>query len=84
MTKLLPLLVVLSVSLSAQSFNDWLNQQAQQLLAQRRASLAPVRTKADAVARQQILREKLLRVIGGLPTYSGPLNPKVTGRLEAP
>lgn len=84
MTQLLSLLLALSVCLSAQDFDAWLNQQAQQLLAARRASLTEIRTKADALARQQLLREKLLKVIGGLPTYSGPLNPKITGRLEAP
>ncbi|MBZ2177567.1 MAG: acetylxylan esterase [Acidobacteria bacterium] len=84
MTKPLSLLLALAASLAGQDFDGWLNQQAQKLLAERRESFAPVRTKAEAVARQQVLREKLLRVIGGLPTYSGPLNPKITGRLEAP
>src|SRR5438876_12107325 len=30
-----------------------------------------------------MVRAKLTELIGGLPTYSGPLNPRVTGRLQS-
>lgn len=77
-------LLLLAAALPAQDFNAWLDGQAQKLLRERRATLAQLQTKSDALARQRQMREKLLRVIGGLPTYSGPLNPKRFGRLEAP
>ena len=74
----------LAAALSAQDFTSWLNGQAQQLLRQRRASLAPLQTKAEGIARQNLMREKLLRVIGGQPNYTGPLNPKTFSKLNAP
>lgn len=79
-------LTLLSVWSAAaqQPLTKWLDMQAQQLLQQRRAVLAKLQTKADALAYQKTAREKLLRVIGGLPNYEGPLNAKVTGTLTAP
>lgn len=63
-------------------FLRWLDQIAQQQLAQREAGIAKVRTTADAEKRRQLVHEKLLKIIGGLPDYRGPLNARVTGQLR--
>ncbi len=65
-------------------FDGWLDAEAQRLLQTRRAAIAQLKTRADAEAYQKQAREKLLRVIGGLPDYAGPLHAKVTGTLTAP
>src|SRR5207244_9443396 len=46
-------------------------------------AIARIRTQADADRRRAMVRAKLTELIGGLPTYSGPLNPRVTGRLQS-
>src|SRR5215204_475451 len=61
----------------------WLDRIAQQQLDQRERKIAAIRTRADAERRQAIVRAKLTELIGGLPTYSGPLNARVTGRLQS-
>ncbi|MEP6539076.1 MAG: acetylxylan esterase [Bryobacteraceae bacterium] len=63
-------------------FFRWLDQIAQRQLDQRDKAIAGIKTKADADKRKQIVRKQLLQSIGGLPTYSGPLNARITGRLE--
>ena len=60
-----------------------MNQIAQQQLQQRENAIAEVRTVADAERRKKKVRETLLEIVGGLPDYHGPLNPRITGRIEA-
>src|SRR3954454_13859932 len=60
----------------------WLDHIAQQQLDGRGRAIAAVRTRADADQRRAIVRAKLTGLIGGLPTYHGPLNARVTGRLQ--
>jgi hypothetical protein len=55
---------------------------ASQELAARTVTMAAVQTEAQARARQQHVRDLLLRLIGGLPQNSGPLNPQVVGTIE--
>jgi hypothetical protein len=61
----------------------WMNQIAQQQLQRRESAIAEIRTVADAERRKKWVRETLLDILGGLPDYNGPLNPRVTGRIEA-
>jgi cephalosporin-C deacetylase-like acetyl esterase len=61
----------------------WMNQIAQKKLERREAAVAEVRNVADAERRKQWIRKTLFSLIGGLPDYNGPLNPKVTGRIQA-
>lgn len=61
----------------------WMDQIAQQQLRQRESVIAEIHTVADAELRKKAVREILLEVLGGLPDYSGPLNPRITGRIEA-
>src|SRR5512141_2463953 len=61
----------------------WMNQIAQRQLQEREKSIAKIRNRADAERRKELVRRKLLGIIGGLPDYSGPLNPRITGRLES-
>ena len=57
---------------------------AQQQLADREAALAKIHTVREAEARQAQVRAKILELLGGLPNYDGPLNARVTGRIDRP
>src|SRR5271157_5884246 len=63
---------------------QWMDGIAQQQLADRAAALAKIRTVRDAEARQAQVRAKILELLGGLPNYDGPLNARVTGRIDRP
>ena len=67
----------------ADPFLAWLDGIAQKQLDQRDRTMAAIRTKADAERRQAMVRAKLTELIGGLPTYNGALNSRVTGTLTA-
>lgn len=60
---------------------QWMDRIAQQQLTQRDQALARIRTAADAEARREWIRTRLLGIIGGLPEYHGPLNARTLGRL---
>ena len=58
-----------------------MNETAQAQLTRRDAAIAAVHTKAQAEARQRDVRAKILDLIGGLPTYRGPLHaPSLSAR----
>src|SRR5262252_1519778 len=61
----------------------WMDQIAQQQLDQRQSEVAAIRTAAGANRRREVVRRKLLDIIGGLPDYNGPLNARITGRIDA-
>ncbi len=61
---------------------EWMNRQAQQQLDARDRTIAAIRTSAEADRRKAEVREKLLRILGGLPEYRGPLRARVTGTLQ--
>lgn len=63
-------------------FLRWMDQIAQQQLRRRESAIAEIRTVAAAERRKQSVREKLLTIMGGLPDYKGPLNPRITGRIQ--
>jgi len=63
---------------------QWMDRIAQQQLSEREASIAKIHTESEAKARQARVRAKILELLGGLPDYSGPLNARVTGRIERP
>jgi hypothetical protein len=67
----------------AQPYLDWIDGIAQRHLAARKQQIQKIRTREEAEARQKEARAKILEVFGGLPTYQGPLNAKVTGVLHA-
>src|ERR1700722_12717360 len=60
----------------------YLDTLAGQYPSQRRATIADIKTRAQAEARQREVREKILTLIGGLPEKT-PLNAKVTGTTQA-
>src|SRR6266852_4863879 len=80
---IISLFLCLTSTAIAQSdpFLHWMNEIAQQQLAERERTIAAIHTKADADARKQWVRAKLLEILGGLPDYRGPLNARVTGRV---
>src|SRR5262245_17212753 len=61
----------------------WLDRIAQQQLQRREQAIAEIRTVDDAEKRKQWARAKILELIGGLPDYDGPLNARVTGRVNS-
>jgi len=64
-------------------FLDWMNRTAQQQLDKRDAAISAIHTVAEAEQRKKWVRETLLDLLGGLPDYRGPLNAKITGRIDA-
>ena len=64
-------------------FLEWMNRTAQQQLDKREAAIAAIHTVAEAERRKKWVRETLLDILGGLPDYHGPLNARITGRIEA-
>ena len=77
---------LLVLPLSAQPADDpllrWMNKIAQAQLDARDKEIA-VRSVADAERRKEVVRRKIISALGGLPDYDGPLNPRITGRIEA-
>lgn len=61
----------------------WMNQIAQRQLDARDREIAAIRTREDAERRKIVVRRKILESLGGLPTYDGPLNARVTGQIHA-
>jgi cephalosporin-C deacetylase-like acetyl esterase len=70
-------------SQASDPFLAWLDRIAQQQLDDRDRAIAAIRTQADEDRRKAMVREKLTGLIGGLPSYSGALHARVTGRLES-
>jgi dienelactone hydrolase len=68
---------------STDPFLAWLNNIAQRQLDERERIIASIRTRAHADRHKALVRSKLTELIGGLPTYSGPLNARTTGRLQS-
>ncbi len=62
----------------------WMDHIAQQQLDRRAAQIRAVQTPEDAAKRQAYVRGKILELLGGVPDYSGPLNPRVTGEINQP
>jgi cephalosporin-C deacetylase-like acetyl esterase len=60
----------------------WMDQIAQQQLQRREEAIARIQTVAGAESRKQSVRATLLSLIGGLPDYGGPLNPRTTGSIQ--
>jgi hypothetical protein len=63
---------------------QWMDRIARQQLDRRAAAIEEVRTPEAAEQRKRQVRAKILELIGGLPDYNGPLNARVTGRIEKP
>src|SRR4030081_442281 len=61
---------------------SWMNKTAQQELQERAETIHQIHTIAQAEQRKQVVHTKLLEVLGGLPDYRGPLNPRITGQLH--
>lgn len=76
-------LIAAIAAFGQQPYLDWIDKLAQSQLAQRKAEIRKIRTRDEAEAHQKKTREKLLAVYGGLPSFRGPLSPKVTGKLDA-
>jgi cephalosporin-C deacetylase-like acetyl esterase len=63
-------------------FLQWMDQIAQKHLQKRSDAIAKIRSVEDAEGRKKVVREKIMKILGGLPDYNGPLNPRITGRLQ--
>ena len=72
--------------LASAPFNDllnWLDRIAQSQLDARQKQIESIRTREAAAERNRAVRAKLLELLGGLPDYTGPLNARTTGRIQA-
>jgi dienelactone hydrolase len=80
-------LVLAAWNCAAQPADDpllaWMDRIAQRQLDSRERAIAAIRTKDGAGTRSAMVRRRLHELIGGLPQYDGPLNARVTGRLES-
>ncbi len=79
---LLACLSVLAADTPRQTLTLRLNSIATLHLDERARTIAKIQTRADADRRQQLLRAKILTMIGGLPNTRAPLNTKSAGTLE--
>ena len=61
----------------------WMDQIAQQQLDGRGRGIAEIHTVTDAESRKRLVHEKLFEILGGLPDYNGPLNVRITGRVQS-
>ena len=64
-------------------FLGWMDKIAQAQLQAREDAIAQIHTVADAERRKAVVHAKILEALGGLPSYSGPLNARVTGSIQA-
>ncbi len=53
---------------------SWMNGIAQRQLRQRSEIIGQIHTVAEADKRKQTVRAELMKSLGGLPDYNGPLN----------
>src|ERR1700689_958752 len=60
----------------------WMDGIAQGQLQLRETAIAGVQDVADADRRKQWVRQTFLSILGGLPDYTGPLNPRIAGQIE--
>lgn len=60
----------------------FLNKEGKAYLKERARAVAGLRTQRDAVERQKLVREKVLRLMGGLPAERTPLRPRQLGVEE--
>jgi hypothetical protein len=49
---------------------------------QRKAKISAIKTHEEVAQHQQTVRQQILALIGGLPSYRGPLNTRTTGVLN--
>jgi len=61
----------------------WMDQIAQQQLDGRDRGITEIHTVTDAESRKRLVHEKLFEILGGLPDYNGPLNVRITGRVQS-
>src|SRR5438034_6176283 len=82
-TALISLLSLRAQGPTADPLLRWMDKIAQEQLQARENAITAVRTVADAERRKELVRGKILDALGGLPDYTGPLNARVTGQIQA-
>ena len=75
-------MVLLAALLQADPLLQWMDQIAQKQLDKREATIAAIQTVPQAEQRKKLVRQKLLEIMGGLPSYTGPLNARTTGTIQ--
>src|SRR5581483_905726 len=81
------LLLTSSAAFAADAQGDllrWMDAIAQKQLEGRAAAIAKIQTEEQAQQRQAWVRAQVLKLIGGIPDYSGPLNAHITGEIHQP
>ncbi len=79
----LPLSPLVAQTPAQDPFLRWMDKIAQEELDSREKAIGAIHTVGDAERRKLWVRAKILEVLGGLPTYDGPLHAKVTGSIQA-
>jgi len=69
--------------LARDPFLRWLDEIAQKELQERETAIGRIHTVAEAEQRKQLVRQKMMDILGGLPDYRGPLNVRVSGEIHA-
>ncbi|MDQ6708768.1 MAG: acetylxylan esterase, partial [Acidobacteriota bacterium] len=78
-------LFLISAPLRAQDpFLHWMDTIAQQQLSEREKTIAAINSVPGAERRKAAVRAKIIELLGGLPDYQGPLNARITSRIEQP
>jgi cephalosporin-C deacetylase-like acetyl esterase len=77
------LMVAALLAASPDPLLHWMDRIAQEELDAREKAIGAVHTVAEAERRKLWVRERILEALGGLPTYDGPLQAKVTGSIQA-
>jgi dienelactone hydrolase len=62
---------------------QWMDEIAQKQLQKRENAIAEIHSVGAAEQRKQVVREKMLEILGGLPRYQGPLNARITGQIHS-
>jgi len=88
LSRMILVIAVGTASLAAQATDSeaqlthWLDRIAQAQLDQRDTEIKQIITVEAAERRKELVRKKIIELIGGLPDYTGPLNAKVTGSID--
>ena len=76
------ILAMAGLGLAQDRYTDFINQIAQRHLAARKTVVGGIRTEAEARLRMAESKAKILRQIGGLPTYRGALKAVTTKTID--
>lgn len=78
MTRWFAVVLTVVAGMAQDRYTEYINSIGQRQLAERKAVVGKIRTEEQARQRMRESREKILRQIGGLPSFRGALRPATT------